>query len=225
MRAKEPWYDWPWPKIAKEVIASAGGQCQVRGPKCRKIATQCDHIIPPTQGGAWFDKSNLRASCTTCNYSRIDRTGQDAWRRSTTKITLVIGPPFAGKAHRVESLKRPGDLVVDYDALADALGGSDPSLHDTILKARGSVLSDIKRAKTKAKHVWIISANPRAEELFPFHDRIVVDPGAETCRQNAEQRGKQDRTDLIGGWYRGRSGQTESKESKPSRDWLNAASE
>ena len=219
MRAKEPWYDWPWPKISKEVLRDAGYQCQIRGPKCKGTANQTDHVIPPTQGGAWFDKSNLRASCGPCNLSRVDHTGAEAWRRSATRITLVLGPPCSGKAAFVEQQRAPGDLVVDYEALAGALGGADAGNHQTILKARGAVLSDIKRGKVKAKRVWIISANPRGEEMFPFHDRVVIDPGREQCIERARQANR-DVASLVDAWYGARAGESSATTIEPSRDWL-----
>ena len=37
-------------------------------------------------------------------------------------IAVVVGPPCAGKSTYVRAMARPGDVTVDYDALAVALG-------------------------------------------------------------------------------------------------------
>ncbi|MCP3938802.1 MAG: HNH endonuclease [Actinomycetia bacterium] len=37
------------------------------------MATAVDHKVPWRQGGEWYDPSNLRASCVTCNSSRVRR--------------------------------------------------------------------------------------------------------------------------------------------------------
>jgi len=44
--------------------------CRLRLPGCTVAATHIDHIVPVSQGGAWFDPNNLRASCRWCNLSR-----------------------------------------------------------------------------------------------------------------------------------------------------------
>ncbi|MGY6501633.1 MAG: HNH endonuclease [Acidimicrobiales bacterium] len=47
--------------------------CEIRGPGCTTAATHLDHIIPVSQGGAWFDPSNVRPACRTCNLRRGNR--------------------------------------------------------------------------------------------------------------------------------------------------------
>lgn len=37
-------------------------------------------------------------------------------------LTVVVGPPCAGKSTYVRRMARTGDVAVDYDALAAALG-------------------------------------------------------------------------------------------------------
>lgn len=46
-------------------------------------------------------------------------------------LTVVIGPPAAGKTTYVLAHARPGDIVVDLDRLANALtcGGTDSHRH------------------------------------------------------------------------------------------------
>lgn len=58
-------------------------QCQIRGANCRGEATTVDHIISWQSGGAWFDPSNLRAACPTCNYGRTKYVSVDTTASTT----------------------------------------------------------------------------------------------------------------------------------------------
>ena len=37
-------------------------------------------------------------------------------------LTVVVGPPCAGKSTYIRRMARSGDVLIDYDALARALG-------------------------------------------------------------------------------------------------------
>jgi 5-methylcytosine-specific restriction endonuclease McrA len=58
-----------WKQIRRQVIARAGGLCEIQGPHCTTTATTCDHVVPVSLGGAFFAGDNLRAACKRCNYS------------------------------------------------------------------------------------------------------------------------------------------------------------
>ena len=98
-----------------------------------------------------------------------------------------------GKSTFVAQHKADGDLVVDYDAIAVAIGGSPHSHgdapHPVVDKARNALLRQIRTGKTNARRAWIISANPNAENLFPFHRVEVLDPGEEECLRRANTPG------------------------------------
>jgi 5-methylcytosine-specific restriction endonuclease McrA len=63
-------YNATWRKVRLQVLARDGGLCQIRGPGCRGIANEVDHVRPTAMGGSWYDPINLRAACTTCNRKR-----------------------------------------------------------------------------------------------------------------------------------------------------------
>lgn len=71
----KPWHRWPAPlqtygQGRARVFARTQGRCAIRLPGCTGRAEALDHIIPPEEGGAWFDEGNLRGACTHCNSAR-----------------------------------------------------------------------------------------------------------------------------------------------------------
>ena len=224
MPSSHPAYTGPWARIRKSILERDQYTCQIRGPKCTTTATQVDHIIPITKGGAWYDPTNLRASCAKCNYARIDRTQHDRWKTSNTHITLVIGPPHYPKQPHINP--KPTDLIIDYDNIAEALtpnGQTNPALHKAALKARGAILGELKRGRIKVPAAWIISSNPEAEGMFPHHTIKLVDPGFDEALRHIQEglrsgaiRDREAERHLVT-WYRVRHGGK--AESPTSRQW------
>lgn len=218
--AKWP-YNGPWQRIRKTILERDGWDCQIRGRNCTSQATHVDHIIPVEQGGAPYDPANLRAACQRCNVGKRNQLhDKDGWRHVATRITLVYGPPGAGKSTYVEQHRQPGDLVVDYDLLGHALGSPDrhghQELHGTINAARNAVLTKIRRGDTGAPRVWIVSTNPRALEMFPHHEAVYLDPGHDVSRQRAVDGGRTaSALELHDRWRE----QHQSSDGEPSRDW------
>lgn len=62
---------WRWAKVRAAILANADGLCTLRTPGvCTTYATQVDHVIPLSKGGAKYDPANLRAVCRACNANR-----------------------------------------------------------------------------------------------------------------------------------------------------------
>jgi 5-methylcytosine-specific restriction protein A len=59
-----------WPRTRRRILERDGYTCQMRGPRCRVVATTVNHRIPRESGGTG-DDSNLEAACATCNYGRV----------------------------------------------------------------------------------------------------------------------------------------------------------
>lgn len=49
------------------VLTRAGGQCEIRGTGCTGTATEADHIIEVSDGGAELDPANGQAACHHCH--------------------------------------------------------------------------------------------------------------------------------------------------------------
>ena len=68
--ASDPYHHRAWANVRRSILERDLHRCQIAGPNCKGDATTVDHIISWQNGGAWFDPTNLRAACTTCNYGR-----------------------------------------------------------------------------------------------------------------------------------------------------------
>jgi 5-methylcytosine-specific restriction protein A len=68
--ARKPWYAGPWKRIRLEILERDRYRCQIKGPGCTGEATEVDHILPVSMGGAWWEHENLRGSCSRCNQMR-----------------------------------------------------------------------------------------------------------------------------------------------------------
>ncbi|MFE7747060.1 hypothetical protein ACFU5M_32675, partial [Nocardia sp. NPDC057455] len=83
-------------------------------------------------------------------------------------ITVVIGPPCAGKTTHVQANASPSDIVIDFDRLARALGspvehGHSPAhLRATLAAWKAAVTATLAARPTGA---WIIHAQPTAADL------------------------------------------------------------
>lgn len=73
-------------------------------------------------------------------------------------VYLVAGPPCAGKSHHVAEHAGPADLVVDWDAIARALGSPRQHLHSPKLRAAIAAEYDRQLAQVAdhAGDAWVI---------------------------------------------------------------------
>jgi 5-methylcytosine-specific restriction endonuclease McrA len=71
MTTTDPRYHTPeWTRLAQWVKDRDRGVCQVRDQGCTHAGTAVDHIVPVAEGGDFWDPTNLRASCRSCNSRR-----------------------------------------------------------------------------------------------------------------------------------------------------------
>lgn len=59
----------PWRALRARVLREEP-YCEIRGPKCKRVATTVDHIVPLSVDPSLAHvRENLRSACTACNYA------------------------------------------------------------------------------------------------------------------------------------------------------------
>lgn len=137
-------------------------------------------------------------------------------------ICIVTGPPCVGKSTYVEKNAKVGDLRIDYDKIAQALGGkahdADGLIRDAAFDARDAAIK--KALENSDEGSWIIHTNPTAEQLKAYKEAgaefVVLDPGRDVCIERAKEDGRPQRVlDAIDTWY------SERKNRKMEKKYIN----
>lgn len=87
-------------------------------------------------------------------------------------ITVVTGPPCSGKTTYVRSNAKPGDVVIDFDTMAQAFGSptthdhSSPMRHVTIMARRAAVAAAL--TVHEQADVWIVDCQISDERLAAY---------------------------------------------------------
>lgn len=78
-------------------------------------------------------------------------------------ITVITGPPCSGKTRHARQHATPGDLVIDFDAIAQALGSTSAHDHPPWLReiTAAAWAAAVRRATDYPRHrTWIIDSRP-----------------------------------------------------------------
>lgn len=112
-----------------------------------------------------------------CHNKIHDKLGSMSYRQ---KVYLVYGAPLSGKSTWVDSVKLPGDLIVDMDSIWECVSGCPRYVKPYRLKAvvfgvRDKLLEDVRMRKGKWKNAYVIGGYP----LISERERLVNSLGAE----------------------------------------------
>lgn len=129
-------------------------------------------------------------------------------------LTVVIGPPAAGKSTWVLQHAKPGDIVIDYDRLAVALSGEGGHSHDhpphlvAVTKAARTAAIDTAMRYKGSTDVYLIHSSPGAQRLNDYRamgaEIVTVDPGRDVVRSRCKGGNRPQRMyAVIDEWYRG----------------------
>lgn len=114
-------------------------------------------------------------------------------------LTVLTGPPAAGKTTHALAHARPGDVILDLDRIAAALttDGTDPHHHPPHItqlaqQARHAALTTAL-AQPGDHTVWLIDSAPNPVALAHYRDHdariIALDPGPDVLAARLLERG------------------------------------
>ena len=155
-----------------------------------------DHITPIELGGDPWKMSNLQTMCFMCHQSKRGREAHGD--KDKNQVTLVCGPPGAGKTTYVRDNMRPtSDLVLDIDRIYVALSGmgkySKPdSLLPFVTAAFDAVVGQLSDGVGDLRHAWVITCSPTEAERGRLGEAlgakvVVLDTDATTCIRRIEK--------------------------------------
>lgn len=126
-------------------------------------------------------------------------------------LTVVIGPPAAGKSTWIRQHARPDDIVIDFDLIADALTGPSAPRHDHT-PAVWAVTRAARRAAIKAAVGWadqtdvyIIHSTPAEATLARYREQgariVTVDPGRDVVMERCRRERPPKMMKVAAEWY------------------------
>jgi 5-methylcytosine-specific restriction protein A len=178
----------------------------------KELATVVDHIVPHRNNLKLFwDPANWQG-LTKADHDRKTALEDGGFGRPVKPIvTLICGPPGAGKSTWVNERRQPGDLVWDFDAVMVAIAGVDAhersdrvtKLLPYLFAIRDAFYREV-RTQRRGGRIWIIESCPTVAERRRFEREFgaqiaILATDEEECLKRVAGRGV--------GWE------------KPVRDW------
>jgi predicted kinase len=133
------------------------------------------------------------------------------------EVIIVSGAPGSGKTTYVNKVKRPGDLIVDMDALYAAISGlpvhsADKTVLDIALQIRECLYDAIENPiGSNWRRAFVITASPRRSEINELKKRlnaseVMMTTGRSTCiaqiKNDPTRKGREDEFIAIASqWY------------------------
>lgn len=124
-------------------------------------------------------------------------------------VTVVTGPPAAGKTTHVHEHAQDGDVIIDFDLIANTLAGKEPDNHEhavhiqAVTKAARQAVLDAA-IKTSAR-VWLIHAMPSSKQQAEYSARgaeiITIDPGKDVVMSRCKAERPKHMLKVAAAWY------------------------
>lgn len=124
-------------------------------------------------------------------------------------MTVISGPPCAGKTTWIREHATPGDIVIDLDDLIAALGGDSHNPTNAVLRvAQAARIAAIRSATGRHREgctVWVIDTDPppwlRLKYRQAGAEIITITADADVLHQRARSAGRPQRVHgVIDDW-------------------------
>jgi 5-methylcytosine-specific restriction protein A len=175
-----------WQALMRALIAERGRVCASCGAKGGRIYG--DHIEELVDGGAPLDPGNIELLCGACHNRKTARERErrgdvhgllypEGLAPSTVPLTIVCGPPAAGKTTWVRQRAQAEDLIIDLDEIKARLSGAglDSSWRAGLMKAleaRNRLLAALGQRDAPCPAAWFIVGEPAAAKRA-WWDRVL----------------------------------------------------
>lgn len=131
------------------------------------------------------------------------------------EIYLVYGSPLSGKTSYVESVREPGDLIINIDNIWECVSGCDkytkpPRLNSVVFGVRDYLLDCVKVRRGKWNNCYIVGGYPLISERERLCKtlgarEIYIDSTKEQCLERLELSDNIEKTkwtEYIEDWWR-----------------------
>lgn len=143
-------------------------------------------------------------------------------------LFVITGPPASGKSTWVRQHAKHGDVVVDYDLLANALTapGVDAYHHSEAVRAvtfraRSAAITEALKHSADVD-VYVIHTLPSADALSRYAEHnaqiITVDPGRDVVMRRITEQRPHTMTAVAERWYM-QSNHVQQPTQRASRRW------
>lgn len=163
----------------------------------------CDHVIPHRGDEALFWNGPKQTLCDFCH--KVHKQSQEAGtsaqfhpeflRPSVIPLTIVCGPPGAGKTTWCHAHAKSNDIIIDLDYLAQSCGapaGKDWDRDKFLapaLRKRNAMLLYLSRDVCRFRSAWFIVTEPEGRMRQWWNDKmkpneiVLVMPNAIICKE------------------------------------------